>query len=202
MLKLLLVFCLSFYSTATAPHTFDMKEVREVNVQLISQMIASVQPKLNISKRIKIARVLSDISTYYKLDSKIIIAIIDVESGFDQSKVSHTGDVSLVQINPKVWSKEFERIGLRKLDVEKLKKNEGYALEKMAQILNNIKVNYEEKDKRWYARYHSKTKKLKDIYFTKINKRFVKMALLDVKLNSITRTSKGIYREPIIGSFL
>jgi hypothetical protein len=41
----------------------------------------------------------------------------------------------------------------------------------MAQILQILKNRYEKKDRRWYARYHSKTKKHKREYLSKLELR-------------------------------
>lgn len=104
----------------------------------------------------------------YNIDPYIMLALIKVESNFDQAAVSETGDYSLAQINYAVWNKELESKGM-KLDYEKLQKNSSYAIEKMAIILSLIKKRHAKKDPHWYGRYHSNTKKYKKRYLKKVN---------------------------------
>jgi len=153
-----------------------MLEINNERVSSISRMISTVQPKLNKSKKIVIAKAIHEISSSYKIDPKILIAIVDAESEFDNSKVSPTGDYSVAQINLKVWKNGFQKIGYPKLDVKRLKVDEAYAIMKMSQILKSLKDRFGKKDKRWYARYHSHTPKFKNIYYVKLEKRMIKIA--------------------------
>jgi hypothetical protein len=42
----------------------------------------------------------------------------------------------------------------------------------MGKILSLLKLRHAKKDSKWYAVYHSKTKKYKNLYDKKIQKRF------------------------------
>lgn len=99
------------------------------------------------------------------------MAIIDTESSFNHEAVSSTGDLSLAQVNVNVWNKEFIRLNLAPIDTEKLKVDKTYALDVMGRILNILKSRYGKQDRRWYARYHSKTKKYKRNYLQKLESR-------------------------------
>lgn len=138
---------------------------------VIAQMISVLKPKFSHSKRAEVAKKIHHAFLKYEIEPQIIVAIIDTESDFDHDKVSETGDLSLAQINVDVWNKEFERMNLSLIDVEKLKADQSYSLEVMAQILHVLKTRYEKKDRKWYARYHSKTKKHKDEYLSKLDSR-------------------------------
>lgn len=141
----------------------------------IAKMISALKPKFNKQKKYLLANKIQKVSKEFKLEPQIIVAIIDAESEFDQSKVSETGDLSLAQINPDVWNEEFKRLNLEELDVERLKTDAEYSLKMMGKILSHLKKNYGHKDKKWYGRYHSKNKKYKDIYLSKLNHRLKKM---------------------------
>jgi len=141
----------------------------------IAKMISALRPKFSKKKQYHLASKIQKIAKEYKLEPQIVVAIIDTESEFDQSKISETGDLSLAQINPDVWNEEFKRLNLEELDIERLKTDTDYSLKTMAKILSHLKKNYGNKDKKWYARYHSKNKKFKEIYLSKLNNRLKKM---------------------------
>lgn len=158
-------------STTAQPLSFSKKDIDENHTHLIARMIAKIQPELKECNRNRIAKSLYSTTKKYKVDPKLMIAIIGTESDFVNSKVSTTGDLSLAQINTDIWNKEFIRLGLNQLNKKLLKKDEVYALGKMAEILNIIKARHGKKDSRWFARYHSHTKKFKDQYSVKVEKR-------------------------------
>jgi len=141
----------------------------------IAKMITALRPKFSKQKKYQLASKIQKISKEYKLEPQIIVAIIDAESEFDQNKISDTGDLSLAQINPDVWNEEFKRLNLEELDIERLKTDTDYSLKMMGKILSHLKKNYGHKDRKWYARYHSKNKKYKEIYLSKLNHRLKKM---------------------------
>ena len=158
-------------STAAHPLSFSKNDIDTNHIRVIAKMIAMIQPELNVSAKNRIAKSLYITTTKYKVDPKLMIAIIGTESDFVNSKISTTGDLSLAQINTDIWDREFVRLGLKKLDPKLLKKNEAYALGKMAEILNILKVRHEKKDTHWFARYHSHTKKFKNLYSIKVEER-------------------------------
>lgn len=116
----------------------------------------------------KIADAIIKHSQDKNIDYKIIMGIMKVESDFDQFKISTTKDYSLAQINYKIWAPELERVKKIKLDKNKLKTDIDYSVEMMCEILSIFKDRFE-KDKMWYARYHSSTPGLKVKYGTKVN---------------------------------
>lgn len=141
------------------------------NPPVISKMISVLKPEFSLAKRNDVAEKIHHAFKNYKIEPQIIVAIIDAESDFNHSLVSSTGDLSLAQVNVDIWNKEFSRMNLNLIEPEKLKADEAYSLEVMAQILSILKSRYEKKDRRWYARYHSKTKKHKREYLTKLSNR-------------------------------
>ena len=139
---------------------------------LISQMISIVQPELEVNARNKIANDIHHAIKKHKVEPQIIVALIDTESNFQYNKVSSTGDLSLGQVNVEVWNEEFKRMKLPLIQKELLViEDQGYAMEKMAQILKILKSRHAKKDRRWYARYHSNTTKYKLDYLRKIEVR-------------------------------
>lgn len=159
------------FSTTAQPLSLNYAEIDSYRISVLSKMIAAIQPELKKHNRERIAKALYKTAQIHKLDPRIMIAIISTESEFINSKVSPTGDLSLAQINTEVWNKEFTRLGLATLNRKLLKTNEAYALNKMAEILNIIKSRHARKDSKWFARYHSHTKKYKEIYTVKLEKR-------------------------------
>lgn len=177
---LIITFIITSLLTTTAqPKSFSVKDVTRNNVNLISEMIKVVQPDLNMKDRHRIAYSLFLTTKKYKVDPKLMIAIIATESDFDNKKVSTTGDLSLAQINTDIWNKEFVRLGLDKLNSKRLKKDENYALSKMAEILNILKARHGKNDSQWFARYHSHTKKYKNLYSSKVEKRMRMIASIN-----------------------
>jgi hypothetical protein len=174
---LLLTFIItSTFSLPAMPKSFTKNELRNYNLKLISKMIESVTPELDKKKRANIAVSLYGASRKYAIDPKVMIAIIDTESDFYQERVSSTGDVSLAQINTEIWNKEFTRMGLDKINKKLLKKDAAYALEKMGKILNILKTRHAKTDSKWYATYHSTTKKYKNMYDAKVQTKMRKIA--------------------------
>lgn len=171
--------CVSLFSSTACPLSFTAKDITRNNVNVISKMIKAVQPELENKDRNRIAYSLYMTTKKYKVDPKLMIAIIGTESDFVNSKVSTTGDLSLAQINTDIWNKEFERLGLDKLNAKRLKKDETYALAKMAEILNILKARHAKHDTKWFARYHSHTTKYKNLYSKKVEKRMRMIASIN-----------------------
>lgn len=142
----------------------------------IQHMISILRPELTLEFKENLAEKISMALQGTKIPPQVVVSIIDTESLFDQSVVSSTGDLSLAQINPLIWNKEFIRRGLEPMDVERLKSDHDYSLAKMVQILTLLKNRYEKLDRRWYARYHSQSKKFKRIYLAKLE---LRMRLLE-----------------------
>jgi hypothetical protein len=165
---IILTLILSMISTNVMPKSFTKAEIYKYNTMVISKMIQAVQPQMNEKKRDQVALALYQSSKKYAVDPKLMVAIISTESDFNNAAVSVSGDLSLAQINTKVWDVEFNRLGLGKIDKKLLKKDEAYALNKMGKILSILKKRHEKKDSKWYATYHSRTKKFKNAYDGKV----------------------------------
>lgn len=138
---------------------------------VIAKMISVLKPRFGVTERNDVAAQIHHALLKYQIEPQIVVAIIDTESSFNHELVSSTGDISLAQVNVNVWNKEFARMNLPPIDSEKLKADQAYSLEVMAKILHILKTRYEKKDRRWYARYHSKTKKYKRNYLNKLESR-------------------------------
>lgn len=138
---------------------------------VIAKMISVLKPQFSSAKRNEVAVKIHKALTKYKIEPQIVVAIIDAESDFNHEMVSSTGDLSMAQVNVDIWNKEFERMKMSPIEAERMKADEAYSLEVMAQILHILKTRYEKKDRRWYARYHSKTQKHKHAYLNKLSAR-------------------------------
>jgi hypothetical protein len=158
---------------------------------VIANMIAVVQPELDEEERDIIASQISIAIKKYNIEPQIMVAIIDTESNFNAGKISSTGDLSVAQINVEVWNKEFRRMKMPLMDKEKVKRDQEYALSKMAEILSIIKSRNEKNDRRWYARYHSNTIRHKSDYLHKLEIR-LKMLANSFELNNQIAQSKNL----------
>lgn len=138
---------------------------------VIAKMISVLKPDFDSAQTQDVALKIHQAFSKYKIEPQIVVAIIDTESSFNHDVVSSTGDLSLAQVNVDVWNKEFVRMKMNPIETEKLKADQAYSLEVMAQILHILKTRYAKNDRRWYARYHSKTKKHKRVYLAKLETR-------------------------------
>lgn len=157
-------------------HHFDKTDVH-VNQENISKMIRIVQPELNAKTNLRYSNDIYNASIKYNIKPQIMIALIDSESDFQYTKISHTGDLSIAQINIDIWNKEFKWMKKNLINEKKLTTvDQAYAVDSMGRILAVLKKRHEKKDRRWYARYHSNTPKLKYSYLKKIDTRLKLMA--------------------------
>ena len=111
-------------------------------------------------------------SKHYKVDPRVVVAIIMTESSFNQSAVSYTGDVGLGQVNPQIWKKEFRRMG-EKLDVPRLSNDYDYNIQKTVQILSLMRSD---SDELWIAKYHSNTPIHKIPYYASVTRKMNKIS--------------------------
>jgi hypothetical protein len=158
-------------SISAFPKSYTDNEIKAIHSKIIEKMIKKIKPQLDVKKRVILANYLFRSSKKYKIDPKIMVAIIDTESDFDNTKISNTGDLSLAQINTQVWNKELARLKLPTIDPKRLLKDEKYALNQMGRILSILQTRHAEKDKKWFARYHSRTQKYKQVYSKKVESR-------------------------------
>lgn len=115
------------------------------------------------------------------VDAKLVASIISVESNFISSKISRTRDISIAQINTRVWKSEYPRLFGEPLDVYALKSSNNYAIKVMTDILSNLKERFKHKDELWFARYHSRTVKYKVLYASKVKRRIKFLENIKVK---------------------
>jgi hypothetical protein len=144
----------------------------------IEKAILTLNPSVNPKKARRLSAIVAINSVKYKIDPRIMLSILNVESSFDQSAVSSTNDISIAQINLNVWTPSFFKNKTGKpLDVKRLKRDEAYAISRMCLILNYYKGKFPN-DKFWYARYHSSTPKFKSAYLSKLIKSVKKIKFL------------------------
>lgn len=115
----------------------------------------------------KLSKIIDHNSKKHKINQDIFISIIKTESDFNQSAISETGDVSIAQINVKVWNKEFKRLGLPLISKNRIKYDVEYSVNIMGEILSIVRKR-NKKDRHWFARYHSNNNKFKKIYLAKL----------------------------------
>jgi hypothetical protein len=153
-------------------HNLEIKDSEVIShdekVDDIESIIADVYNKPTDEKIRLLSASIANESDAHGLDYKMMLSIIKAESSFDQSKVSSTGDLSVAQINYDHWNPEFKRLHYPSLNKEKLKTDTAYSVKIMAEILDILAHRYKNKDKLWYARYHSGTPRLKIEYAKKI----------------------------------
>lgn len=166
---------------------FDVVDVPNKPV-VIAKMMKTLKPTISKAQSYELSMKIHEVLGKHDIPPQILLSIIDTESSFNQNAVSSTGDLSIAQINVEIWNKEFERMKKPLIDSERLKKDEMYALETMVKILTLIKNRYQQHDRRWYARYHSKTKKHKSLYLSKLESRMKKLESSNV--SSFKKTKK------------
>lgn len=150
----------------------DFDQVHIPNKEpIIAKMISILKPEFSVAKRNEFAKKIHLAFLKYKIEPQLIVAILDTESDFNHEKISVTGDLSMAQVNVEVWNKEFQRMNVELIERDKLIADQAYSLDVMARILQVLKKRYQKSDRRWYARYHSRTKKHKNEYLAKINTR-------------------------------
>ncbi len=147
-----------------------VEKIKEVATQ-----IKTLQPNLPKQKREEISNAIHLTAKHNKIDPKIMVAILHTESNFDGKKVSNTGDISVAQINMKVWRNEYKRIFKKDIDEKKLKSDDRYAIFIMGKILKHLKQRYAKNDNEWFARYHSSSETYKNKYNKKIQTRLKKL---------------------------
>jgi hypothetical protein len=97
-------------------NSFQLEQIeKKFTIEKIEHLIHSYY-SYKVTNASIIAEQIYEQSKDKKLDYHILLGIIKTESDFENSKVSTTGDVSIVQINYKIWSKEFLRISDSKLN--------------------------------------------------------------------------------------
>lgn len=143
---------------------------RNATIDKIKRLINSYYHR-EVPNAYTLAEKIYDASKEKTLDYHILLGIIKTESDFRQDAISSTGDVSLVQINYRIWSREFIRIKTHKLSQEDAIK----FINVRADIAKGKEVSEED---RGFFNYISKIKK-DEASFEKINEKII--AQLEIK---------------------
>lgn len=160
---IILIFC--HYSFA-----FNKIQKIERSIYLLEK---EQKMKLHPAYRKKLAYTINDVSKTFKVNYKIIVSILYIESHFKQFAVSSTKDYSIAQISLHQWVKN-KKLKKTKHLLKDIKKDPFKSLYVMGEILS-IKREESISDPEWYLHYHSKTKEFKTIYRIKFNKAYKKI---------------------------
>lgn len=139
-------------------------------VDAVENKIEVLAPHLGAKAKRRIAALVSAESLRTGISAAIMLAILKTESDFNQTAVSSTNDLSIAQINPRVWGKgdRFFKITKKHLNVARLKRDDAYAIYCMSEILRFLKAKHSKNDKWWFARYHSANPVYKEPYKRKL----------------------------------
>ena len=168
----ILFFLFVFSLPAHGKHPYFIERV-----QPIRQSLMRLSPKLESNKIEHLSQLIYSAGERFKIDYRVFILILYVESNFNQKAKSHTGDFSIAQINLSQWKHPKNRKRLEKTGhyLESATLNESFAIEIMAEILHLAYKERGKKDIHWYATYHSKSAKYKNAYIKRIDRAFNKI---------------------------
>jgi hypothetical protein len=178
------VLCLVFAAPGGSANELSAGSKRDFFrvVSTVNKAVLALNPRVNsdndTTRATRVATYIAVKAKQHNLDPRILLAILSVESSFDQTAVSDTGDVSIAQINTKVWVRGMRVLLKSSLDVPRLKRDEIYAIGKMCQILSWLKMKHKSSDKWWFARYHSSTHIYKQRYIKQLTAAFKKIQYL------------------------
>jgi hypothetical protein len=160
---------LSLFSITYLIPTPESLEFYESNSETIARIASEAQKrnsKLSEVDSLYLGYVITENALERQLDPLKVAAIISVESDFRLRAYNPSGDYSLAQINHRVWSSEFDRLGRRPLKLKRLTQDVSYAIDRMTEILQILKRRHKTED--FYGYYHSGTPKLKLRYEQKL----------------------------------
>lgn len=184
------------FSVEDKAHKEQFIEVEKKLHSAIEDASKILQKRLKITqkKADRIGTLVIFSSQKYSIDPRLMLAIIKVESGFNQTahnsysckfkretNKNRCGDHSVAQINYHIWKDEFLKNGRKPLDFNKLKNDDAYAIFRMAEIISILQTNFSKKEKNWYARYHSNDPIRKKNYQAKVDKEFNKIKEINPK---------------------
>lgn len=178
-IKALLFFLLICFPSITKANQYYFERITPIQMAL-----KRLSPELPYNKINSLSRLIYSAGERFLIDYRIFILILFVESKFNQNAKSHTGDFSIAQINLSEWKKPVNRKRLVQTGhyLDRAAMHETYAIEIMAEILH---LNYQERgkyDEKWYATYHSKTKKYKEAYLKQLDSAYKKISDIQFKL--------------------
>lgn len=144
---------------------------REVNRVRVIENAIRVHTDVGVHK---IANALDRTSRLYKIDWRVMAAILQQESSFqtDPQKCILSSkkciDLGIAQINWYTWSKPLH------LNRRRLLLDVGYNIDVMGKILTIVKKGHE-KDKQWYSLYHSFKPSLRKTYESYVTPKYKKI---------------------------
>lgn len=113
------------------------QEVRRLSGLLGQRMEAEAEEHLRLA-----AAIFSE-ATEAGLDPLFVLALIEVESGFDVDAVSHRGARGLMQLRPATFQREVERLNLETGDPEDPVVNVRAGIRYYARLLRDFRQNHE-----------------------------------------------------------
>lgn len=117
------------------------------------------------------------IAVAHGISPKLLIAIVEQESGFRNGVVSRTGDLGLVQMSVST----AKEIGCAD-NLERLRWDAEYNLRCGAKYLSRLKKRYGH-EPNWWSSYHSRTKVHRTNYYVAVKKRMIKREMASVPNN-------------------
>lgn len=113
------------------------QEVRRLSDLLGERMEAEAE------ERLRLAAAISSEASEAGLDPLFVLALIEVESGFDADAVSHRGARGLMQLRPATFRREVERHGLEAGGPEDPVVNVRAGIRYYARLLRDFRMNHE-----------------------------------------------------------
>jgi soluble lytic murein transglycosylase-like protein len=166
----------AFGATQETSESTSIKQGFVKTVVKFETAIMKLNNNIDQKEATRLATIIAIESKKENIDPRIVLAILNTESSFNQAAVSLTGDISIAQINPRVWSvQRFKKKIGRDLNHKRLRKDEAYAISRMCLILSYLKKTFATKDKWWFARYHSSTPVYKSEYIGQLMISFRKL---------------------------
>jgi hypothetical protein len=189
--KLISFICILPVLQPAFAQTVDFNKINELHSKQLQTQVQEVIKKVDEAiysiiklpdrERIRFATLITLSCKKYNIDPRIMIAILKVESDFNQSSrntysckfkresdKNKCGDHSVAQINYHIWVKRFRALDKAPLHFEKLKEDDAYAIFRMGEILAELQKQHSKNDNFWFARYHSATPKFKNAYIKKL----------------------------------
>lgn len=85
---------------------------RWLAVERLGEVLAERMPELGEEDRVRLASAIAEEAEEARLDPLLVLAVIEVESGFDPDAVSERGAQGLMQLRPATMQREVERARL------------------------------------------------------------------------------------------
>lgn len=172
----LMMFLLLFNPLVIQSSMFTVDEV-------IANNLIRLNKNLDYENVVEYSNALSYCSETYKLDWRLVAAILYQESGLNHRAISwKSRDYGIGQLH-------YKTIINRNVDLGKLLTDSAYAIDETCKLLKSLKdkYNYDNVDWRiWYTRYHSYTPKYRMQYYKLIQKHINRLKNVSNKNNIST----------------